>query len=73
MASQVYGQSLEIKDGIEDVGGKAATLANMDHLQQTAGEREVSILSRARAWPDLTRVLLNLGVVAGDDGGLFLA
>jgi len=81
-ALELWQQSLEIKERIGDVKGKATTLANMAHWAGETGDRprqlELNVrsaqaLGQVRAYGDLVTVLSNLGASAEDNRLAYLA
>ncbi|HME06975.1 MAG TPA: hypothetical protein VKG25_07990, partial [Bryobacteraceae bacterium] len=81
-ALQLWQQSLEIKERIGDVQGKAATLANMAWAAGQAGDQArrdelnrqaAKALGSVRAYLDLITVLGNLGTSAQGEREIFAA
>ncbi|MGB7444194.1 MAG: tetratricopeptide repeat protein, partial [Coleofasciculaceae cyanobacterium] len=81
-AIALYQQSLEITDSIKDVGGKAATLANLAYWEGKRGNKTqqlelnleaAQIFGQSRAYIDLRLVLKNLGVTDETKGIIYLA
>ena len=81
-AMTLWQESLELKDKIGDVQGKAATLANMAWAAGQKGDRVQELelnfqaaraLADVRAWPDLIIVLGNLGSGESPQAICFLA
>jgi tetratricopeptide (TPR) repeat protein len=81
-ALQLWQESLDIKERIGDVKGKAATLANLAYWAGETGDRTKQLnlnlqateaLGQARAYSDLLTVLGNLGLSSEDSGLAYLA
>ena len=81
-ALQLWQQSLEIQERICDVHGKASTLANMAWAAHQSGDNArrdelyqhaARALGSARAYIDLSRVLVNLGDSAQQGRQIFAA
>ncbi|MEA5553270.1 hypothetical protein VB713_20225, partial [Anabaena cylindrica UHCC 0172] len=81
-AIALFQQSLEIKESINDVQGKATTLANMAYCEGQRGNKTKQLelnlqaaqsLAQARAYMDLRQVLKNLGVTDETKGMIYLA
>jgi tetratricopeptide (TPR) repeat protein len=81
-AIALYNQSLEITDSINNVQGKAATLASLAYLAGKTGDkaREIDLylqaaatLAQIRAYVDLVTVLSNLGVTDESKSLVYLA
>jgi hypothetical protein len=81
-ALQLWQESLDIKERIGDVKGKASTLANLAYWAGETGDRTKQLnlnlqaaeaLGQARAYSDLLTVLRNLGLTSEDSGPAYLA
>ena len=81
-ALDLWQQSLEIKERIGDVQGKATTLANMAYVAGERGDRPRQLtlniqaaqaLGQVRAYRDLFTVLCNLGATAEENPLAYLA
>jgi len=81
-AIALYQQSLDLKEAIGDVRGKAATLAQMASLAGEQGDtprqfelnvQAAQALAQVRAYTDLFTVLGNLGVTASEHPQRYLA
>ena len=81
-ALQLWQASLDLYERINDVQGKAATLANMAYVAGKQGDRTQQLtlnlqaaeaLGKARAYGDLLTVLSNLGVTAEETSTAYLA